>query len=517
MFVLALKIDMKLLELYNLVGGFMQIELPKLKKFNFSCYLIKNINIYAVILIILNFIGIFDNNFWVDEAYSIELVKNNLSTIIATTAKDVHPPLYYLFLKLFVSILGQHPWVYHFVSFIPYLITVIFICKCILKEFGNGTALLFLTMISLCGNAIYYTMEVRMYSYGALFVLLSFYFYWQIIKTNANLDYVLFSLFSLCAAYTHYYCLLSVAVFYALLMIRAIIKKQDIKKVLIVWIITIVIYLPWMFVLLNALKTVSDDFWLTKYPSFLDSIKFVFSYQSPYLLSLITLFGLIAFLLYKFNILNNNETPDKYRLSLNFNNYKFNEDAWIIIGIISSLLFTIFTGIIVSKLVRPLYVDRYIYPVSTLIWLLLAYVFDHLKFNKLYINLLIIFIIIRSLLNYGIVLYNNITNNKLINETLKVTDVDENDVMLTDIKHLSSYVLKYYYSNNNAKLVSFDDETIDLDKKTNYWLYISENTSKETIDKVLKEINNLGFNIELITDYGMLGDDYFSVYKALAN
>lgn len=494
----------------------MRFDLQKIKKINFPKYIINNINIFAIILVILNFIGIFDNNFWVDEAYSIELVKNNVSTIIVTTAKDVHPPLYYLILKLFVSTLGYHPWVYHFVSFLPYLITVIFTCKCIQNEFGKGTALLFLLMMSLCGNAIYYTMEVRMYSYGALFVLLSFYYYFQIIKRNKKKDYILFTIFSLCAAYTHYYCLLSVATFYALLMIRAIINKKDIKNILLVWIITILAYLPWMFVLLDALKTVSDDFWLTKYPSFLESIKFVFSYQSPYLLAVITLVGIIVYLLYTFDVLKTKETNDKFELMFNFSNYKFTEDTWFVIGIVCSLLFTIFVGIIASKLIRPLYVDRYIYPVSTLVWLLLAYVFDHLKGNKTYISLLIVFIIIRCLPNYGIVLYRNITNNKLVKETVNSVDINSNDVVLTDVKHLSSYVLEYYYSNDSVKLVSFEDKIDSLDKNTTYWLLINENTSKEIIDSSISQIDSQGFNSEMIIDYGMLGDEYFSVYKVIA-
>lgn len=62
--------------------------------------------LYSAILVLLNFIRIFDNSFWYDEAYSIWIAKYNLSDLIQITAQDVHPPLYYLILKLFVSILG---------------------------------------------------------------------------------------------------------------------------------------------------------------------------------------------------------------------------------------------------------------------------------------------------------------------------------------------------------------------------------------------------------------------------
>ena len=40
---------------------------------------------------------IFNRNIWTDEAYTIELVReNSFPGIIRNTAVDVHPPLYYL-------------------------------------------------------------------------------------------------------------------------------------------------------------------------------------------------------------------------------------------------------------------------------------------------------------------------------------------------------------------------------------------------------------------------------------
>lgn len=50
---------------------------------------------------------IFSNNIWTDEAFTIQLLKENLQGIISGTAKDVHPPLYYIYLKAFVKIFGN--------------------------------------------------------------------------------------------------------------------------------------------------------------------------------------------------------------------------------------------------------------------------------------------------------------------------------------------------------------------------------------------------------------------------
>ena len=46
---------------------------------------------------------------WRDEAFSLNLIRMSFSDLITATAQDVHPPLYYLMLKVFVD--GVH-WVF---------------------------------------------------------------------------------------------------------------------------------------------------------------------------------------------------------------------------------------------------------------------------------------------------------------------------------------------------------------------------------------------------------------------
>ena len=40
---------------------------------------------------------------WRDEAFSLNLIRMSFSDLITATAQDVHPPLYYLMLKVFVD------------------------------------------------------------------------------------------------------------------------------------------------------------------------------------------------------------------------------------------------------------------------------------------------------------------------------------------------------------------------------------------------------------------------------
>lgn len=39
---------------------------------------------------------IFNHNIWTDEAFTLQLLEQNITGILEGTARDVHPPLYYL-------------------------------------------------------------------------------------------------------------------------------------------------------------------------------------------------------------------------------------------------------------------------------------------------------------------------------------------------------------------------------------------------------------------------------------
>ena len=72
---------------------------------------IKELAFYCIpmIMIICSFITIFENTIWVDEAYSLELAKHSMIDLIKIDSLDVHPPLYYIILKVGYIILGGIP------------------------------------------------------------------------------------------------------------------------------------------------------------------------------------------------------------------------------------------------------------------------------------------------------------------------------------------------------------------------------------------------------------------------
>lgn len=213
--------------------------------------------LYALVLFAMHFVRIFDNSFWGDEGFSIGLAQMNVFEMLQVTAADNHPPLYYLFTQLLYHLLGNHGYVYHLSALIPYGLVLILACTVIFRQFGLIPAVVVSTFASLTDTAIMFNVEARMYSLGAFFVLAAYLALHNVLHSGKTSDWVIFSVASLCAAYTHYYALISVAFFYLALLSLLPQDKSSFKKILITYCAAVVVYLPcfwYCFPLSNVLR-----------------------------------------------------------------------------------------------------------------------------------------------------------------------------------------------------------------------------------------------------------------------
>lgn len=173
--------------------------------------------VYAFVLFFMNFIRIFDNTFWGDEGYSILLAQKSVPNMLAATAADVHPPLYYLLAQLLYHVFGNNGVTYHLSALLPYAGIMMIGCTYVKKRFGIIPSAILITMASLMKYAVTYNVEARMYALSSLLVLIAYIAFYEIIKTNSLKSWGIFCVASLGAAYTHYYALVSVAFLYAMI------------------------------------------------------------------------------------------------------------------------------------------------------------------------------------------------------------------------------------------------------------------------------------------------------------
>lgn len=461
---------------------------------------------YTIILFSLNIVRIFDNNFWEDEAFTIWLSRMNIANMISETAKDVHPPLYYLIVKFFCKIMGYNGYTYHFISIIPYLLILIILLTFVWKEFGAEAALIVITLSSLSETAIRYNVEVRMYSWGALFIFLSYLEAYKILKNDNRCDYYMLSFFSLCAAYTHYYCLISVAFLYVGIILYNLYKREHIMRTLIMCVVTVLGYLPWLFVLINTFERTSENYWMTVVPSWKACIYYLFSgYFQIYFFYFMIATTIICFL-YETEVISKSNTLPQADRVLHF---RLNKTViWIGIGyfIIGG---TIAVGIGVSKIFRPMFTPKYVYPVSIIAWLILGIGVSKCRWKKIYTVLLLSLMLCSMIPAYKKICTIEFSENNMVRKTIEATkDITGDNMILLINAPIKQCIMECYYPDCTYIYLNQDDIQ-ELDHSINYWLFLSS-----VIDEKLTEQLSLqNYSYQTVIENGNLGSNNFCIYK----
>lgn len=112
---------------------------------------------------------------WFDEGYSILLAKSNWHDLLALTAVDAHPPLYYALLKIWGLLFGFNEFALRALSAVMLSGAVIAIALLLRKLFSSKVALLSLPLIIMAPFLIRYGYEIRMYSTALLIAVVATY------------------------------------------------------------------------------------------------------------------------------------------------------------------------------------------------------------------------------------------------------------------------------------------------------------------------------------------------------
>ena len=442
--------------------------------------------IYALVLVLLNFIRVFDNSFWGDEGYSIKLAQMSVEQMIRTTAADVHPPLYYLFLQALYHIFGNNGYTYHLSGFIPYLIIVATACFSVRKKFGIISAAIMVTMFSLLSNPLTYIVEVRMYSLGAMFVLLAYIQLYVILEDNKIKNWIAFCVWSLCAAYTHYYALITVAIFYVTLFILMFRKKEYIKKFFLISLVTIIAYLPWLNILLGAFERTSSGWWLETIPTVKETIYYVLERKW---LVIAFAAALIINIIYKFTtwevyVNDNRNINQKIDLSLRIKDETCitTDNIWVVAGI-SAAVGTVLVGLALSYLIRPFFVLRYCIPFTTVVYLVFGYLVSKLRFKNLWAILIIVGILVCNLPVFAGKIKSEKNLDMSTSSFLEKIHMEEDAEICSNNDHLIWSVIWYYYPENEKRVLTKEiPESFDSDIVYLMWTYELSEEEKESID-----------------------------------
>ena len=261
----------------------------------------------SVIMLCKSLMLCFSSDIWYDELFTVGMIKHSYGDLIAFTARDVHPPLYYCIVKFLVDLCKlisaqTNPVVIaKMVSVLPYFILLLYSVTFIRKRFDIFTGALFLFCTISMPQLGAYTVEVRMYSWALLFVTAAFLHAYgmvtcrgakeragqcaeqyagQCAEQNAGrnmesstgqtgrdrqrrLHMTALVFYGLAAAYTQYFACVAVIMVYLYVLLVFLGKDRSrIKEWLLCVAISIVGYIPWLYALFGQITAVNENYWI---------------------------------------------------------------------------------------------------------------------------------------------------------------------------------------------------------------------------------------------------------------
>lgn len=215
-----------------------------------------------------------DISLWHDEAFSALLIKYPWGEMIHRIGLDVHPPIYYIVLRL---------WSYLFSDSLLALrgFSVFFGLAAAMAGYGfvkaafksEKGALIAALLIAVSPFQIQYATEARMYTFGAFLAVLAAYFLVKALNRVTSdkvrvtgTYYILFGVTSGLAALTHYYLLFTVAAlcFYALCW-HVYHYRTNFRKyylLLAAYVLTALVFAPWLKWFFFQFKQVGAGYWI---------------------------------------------------------------------------------------------------------------------------------------------------------------------------------------------------------------------------------------------------------------
>ncbi|HYN88157.1 MAG TPA: glycosyltransferase family 39 protein [Ardenticatenaceae bacterium] len=126
------------------------------------------------------------DSLWYDETVSMLLAAKSASALVAHTARDIHPPLYYLLLHGWTEVAGDTEYAAAFLSLFFGLLLIPTSYVLARRLAGRSRLVPFLTavLVSVSPFNVWYSQEVRMYTLGAWLGVLNAYSAWQLLASH---------------------------------------------------------------------------------------------------------------------------------------------------------------------------------------------------------------------------------------------------------------------------------------------------------------------------------------------
>lgn len=206
---------------------------------------------------------------WLDEAFSVQLANSPLSTVLTETARDVHPPFYYMALGAWVKLAGSSEAGARMLSVLLSLAAIVAVYRLGSLLFGKPTGLLAAFFAGVSPFQIEFAQEARMYALLALLSVLSLFFFVRLLTEGARVRSWLVAAYSVSTAlmlYTQAYAVFIIAaellVLLSLLVRSTPDSRRSLKRGAFGLALAVILFLPWLPTQMAQVFQVQHGFWI---------------------------------------------------------------------------------------------------------------------------------------------------------------------------------------------------------------------------------------------------------------
>lgn len=339
-----------------------------------------NILMFSLIFVISIFFYFFKigiSDLWSDETYTKSMLNGTFSDFYPKFKNDLHPPLYYLGLRLYTALFGLSTTSLRTFSVLGILSTLLLGYFAGQRVFGKQGALYLCLMLISVPMLAVYSHQARMYSWAAFSITGVFLYSYLFIRTGTTRDLILLLIFTLAAMYIHYYSLIAAFIANLFVFLHLVItKNRKWLGHLITLLIAVILFLPWLSMFIVQVKRVQNAFWASEVslPTIVSCFLIPFTEQfwtTGYSKSLtILMYTLILITI----ILSFSKSFSEYRLVL-----------WLSLFI---FLGTLIIGMIISLFSQPILHSRYVAVIAPMLVIPVTILLTRMKLKWLKIILI---------------------------------------------------------------------------------------------------------------------------------
>lgn len=309
---------------------------------------IARIVLLQLVVVVFFYFGYQQLSLRLDEAQSIWQTSHTIQELIASLSRNVHVPFFHVTFHYWQILTGNSLLMGRVYSLLFTLISIPVLYLTTKNIFDRKTAFLCSTLFSLSPFMHWYTSEIRMYTLLALLTITIHFLYLKLLSVPTKTLWLLYVLTAIIGTYTHYFfglVLISQIVFFIFFTTKDQFDWKRIRGFLISGSITILAFLPWIYIVYTSERSLGSSPLLNA-PTSIDFFNvfshFLFGFQIDAINSLILSLWPASFILLLLNIQKNNKLSQ--------------ETLFYIVAFITPLS----TAFIISTFVTPVFLSRYL-------------------------------------------------------------------------------------------------------------------------------------------------------------